>query len=162
MTLPNLPPLGELPYAKVAGLDFAAARSALGADTKFQSFAEASSPSARPGLPQSSAEGCHAPTSVADAESHPRAAFAPSSGASAEDAPAPMLGFQNGDMHDAQHKIGSLAKDCTVGPLKALVQLSQSLLDHVSNMQQQQQLMQQQLHLQQQQVNLLRKQVLEK
>ena len=73
-----------------------------------------------------------------------------------------MLGLQNGDMHDAQHEISSLAMDHAIGPLQALVQLSQSLLDHVSNTQQQQQLMQQQLHLQQQQLNMLRKQVHEK
>ena len=57
-------------------------------------------------------------------------------GASAQDSPPPMLGLQNGDMHDAQREIGSLAMDHAIGPLKALVQLSQSLLDHVSNLQQ--------------------------
>ena len=68
-----------------------------------------------------------------------------------------MLGLQNDEIHLAEHKVGLLASgDAAMEPFKTLVQLSQSLLEQVSNMQRQQELMQQQLHLQQQQLNLLR------
>jgi hypothetical protein len=72
----------------------------------------------------------------------------------------PLPVVQKGSVHISAHILGQvLQEEAAAEPFKNLVQLSQSLLDHVTNMHHQQHLMQQQLHLQQQQLALLRQQL---